>query len=299
MPQTILVTGAAGFIGSHTCDKLLEAGHRVIAVDNFRTGLRPNLLQALRYREFVFREADITMPGVLAGIAQEFSPAALIHLAALVSVQQSTQEPDENFRINVLGTHLAAEAARIGRIPRVVFASSAATYNLQSPYGAAKLASESLLLGHSAAYGFTVINQRYFNVYGTRQDPKSPYSGVISIFAQRITNGLPITVFGDGEQTRDFVSVQDVARANLLAATIPTLTSRSIDICTGVETTINRLAQLLAAASRRTLTVLQEPPRHGDIRHSKGNPEPAADALRFIPKILLDAGLMALLERGT
>ncbi len=169
--DVILVTGAAGFIGSHTVEFLLQAGHRVVGVDNFRTGRRENLRAAMGKPEFVFREADVAEPGVLAGIAGECPPSAIIHLAALVSVQESAADPELNFRLNVGATQCVAEAARRHRIPRIVFASSAAIYgdganaplrepDLRrrpvSPYGAAKLASENLLFGHAAAYGMVV-----------------------------------------------------------------------------------------------------------------------------------------------
>src|SRR5262249_34533843 len=151
-------------------------------------------------------------------------PDAIIHLAALVSVHESMTNPALNHLLNVHATHLIAEAARSAGVKRIVFASSAAVYghsaelpiresaekNPISPYGAAKLASEAILLGHAAAFSLTVRCQRYFNVFGPRQDPSSPYSGVISIFERRYREGTPVTIFGDGQQTRDFISVHDV-----------------------------------------------------------------------------------------
>ena len=192
--STVLVTGAAGFVGSHTCDLLLSNGHAVVGVDNFRTGCRSNLDLAFAQPCFKFFEADCSALRALDQIVVQTKPDALIHLAALVSVQESLQDTELNFELNLRCTHLVAEAARAHRIPRLVFASSAAVYGEAqtvplteqvetrpiSPYGAAKLASEAILLGHAAAYGFTVRCQRYFNVYGPRQDPKSPYSGAVS-----------------------------------------------------------------------------------------------------------------------
>ena len=203
----ILVTGAAGFIGSHTTDCLLGEGHAVVGVDNFRTGRKENLATALRSPAFALHVKDVAAPGVLAALVAAERPDAIIHLAALVSVQESIANPELNFSLNVQASQLVAEAARLHGVGRVVFASSAAIYGDAaerpiresaekrpvSPYGAAKLASEDLLLGHGACYGFTVRCQRYFNVFGTRQDPASPYSGVISIFARNYREGKPAT----------------------------------------------------------------------------------------------------------
>jgi len=179
-------------------------------------------------------------------------PDAIIHLAALVSVQESMTNPDLNYALNIHATHLVAEAARRHAVHRIVFASSAAIYGDTtdfpirestdkkpiSPYGSAKLASEAILLGHGAAFGLTVRCQRYFNVFGPRQDPASPYSGVISIFDRRYRDGKGVTIYGDGQQTRDFISVHDVARANVLAATAPTVSSGVANICTGRATSL-------------------------------------------------------------
>lgn len=309
---TILVTGAAGFIGSHTTDQLLAAGHRVVGVDNFRTGQRENLRSAERSPAFSLREADIAVPGALAALAAEARPGAIIHLAALVSVQESMTNPDLNYTLNVLATHLVAEAARLHRVPRVVFASSAAIYGDTtdfpirettekrpiSPYGAAKLASEALLLGHAAAFDFVARCQRYFNVFGPRQDPASPYSGVISIFGRRYREGKPVTIFGDGRQTRDFISVHDVARANVIAATRPGIASGAANICTGRATSLLDIVAIF----RQHYPVVPAPthaaPRTGDIIHSLGAPETAAAALDFRANVSVADGLAELIRTG-
>ena len=195
----ILLTGAAGFIGSHTADQLLAAGHTVTGVDNFRTGRRSNLTAASGSPRFSLHDVDVTAQKDFTALAGRVRPDAIIHLAALVSVQESMNNPALNFALNVQATHVVAEAARQHDVKRIVFASSAAIYGDVtdhpiresapkkpiSPYGAAKLASEALLLGHGAAFGLTVRCQRYFNVFGPRQDPASPYSGVLSIFDRR------------------------------------------------------------------------------------------------------------------
>lgn len=306
----ILVTGAAGFIGSHTVDFLLAGGHAVVGVDNFRTGHRSNLKAALASDSFELRETDVAAPGALAAVVKATHPEAIIHLAALVSVQESMQKPDLNFSLNLHATHLVAEAARLHGIKRVVFASSAAVYGDAadlpvretaekrpvSPYGAAKLASEAVLLGHGAAYNFTVRCQRYFNVYGPRQDPTSPYSGVISIFAQRYRDGRGVTIFGDGAQTRDFVAVSDVARANALAATRTGVASGIANICTGRATSLLDLAGHFARHLPGAPAPTHAPARTGDIVHSLGDPARAAADLGFTADLTVAEGLGALID---
>ncbi|HNC24027.1 MAG TPA: NAD-dependent epimerase/dehydratase family protein [Opitutaceae bacterium] len=305
---TILVTGAAGFIGSHTTDLLLAEGHRVVGVDNFRTGRRENLTGASRQSGFEFHELDVAVPGALAGLVARSRPEAIIHLAALVSVQESIANPELNFVLNVQATQLVAEAARLHQVRRIVFASSAALYGDTadlpvregavkrpvSPYGAAKLASEDLLLGHAATYGLTVRCQRYFNVFGPRQDPSSPYSGVISIFARRYAEGKPVMIFGDGQQTRDFIAVRDVARANLLAATRPGLASGAANICTGRSTSLLDLAAVFGRHHPGVPGPLHAPARAGDIVHSLGAPDVAAAELGFNARTTVADGLAEL-----
>lgn len=309
----ILVTGAAGFIGSHTTDFLLAEGHSVVGVDNFRTGRRENLAGARESAKFTFQEVDVAQPGALADLVANERPAAIIHLAALVSVQESVMNPELNYSLNLHATHLVAEAARIHKVGRVVFASSAAIYGDTSdlpiressekkpvsPYGAAKIASENLLLGHAASYGFTVRCQRYFNVFGLRQDPASPYSGVISIFAKRYREGEAVTIYGDGKQTRDFIAVRDVARANALAATRPGLGSGAVNICTGRATSLLELARHFAERYPGV-----PPPRHaaaraGDIIHSRGVPSVAETELGFTARVDLGEALTELCAEKT
>lgn len=305
MPH-IIVTGAAGFIGSHTVDCLLNSGHTVTGLDNFRTGQRANLAAALTRPDFTFHECDVARPGVLAALAAARPVDAIIHLAALVSVPESIAQPALNHSLNIEATFHVAEAARLHRVPRVVFASSAAVYgepvrlpvsesdekNPISPYGAAKLASEAILLGHAAAYGFVVRCHRYFNVFGPRQDPASPYSGVISIFQRQYRESRPVTVYGDGRQTRDFISVHDVARANALATTASH--SGIANICTGQGTSLLELASHFARRHPAAGSPIHAPARAGDILHSIGNPSEAQRTLGFRATVTVENGLAEL-----
>jgi UDP-glucose 4-epimerase len=227
-----------------------------------------------------------------------------------VSVQESIQDPELNFSLNVAATQHVAEAARLHGVGRIVFASSAAIYGDAtelpiresaekkpiSPYGAAKLASEALLLGHGATFGFTVRCQRYFNVFGPRQDPASPYSGVISIFERRYREGKPVTIFGDGQQTRDFISVHDVARANVIAATKPGIPSGVANICTGRATTLLQVVDVFRQHYPKAVATSHAAARGGDIVHSLGASDTAAAELGFRAEVSVETGLTELIR---
>ncbi|NNC89376.1 MAG: NAD-dependent epimerase/dehydratase family protein [Akkermansiaceae bacterium] len=293
--RTILLTGAAGFIGSHTAEALLGAGHRVIGVDDLSTGSRANLDEAVSNARFRFVHEDVLEAGFLGELVATTRPDAIVHLAGLVSVDRAERDPALNFRLNVEATQVVAEAARTSGVPRVVFASSAAVYGnsqdlplresgLPGPagnYGNAKLISELLLRQYSRSYGFTTICNRYFNVFGPRQDPTSPYSGVVSVFTDLLAKDQPVTIFGDGTQTRDFISVHDVARANLLAATAPGVESGSYNICTGNSRSLLDLLKALKEVCPSAPMPRFGDPRPGDIQHSRGAPELAAARLGF------------------
>lgn len=308
--ERILVTGGAGFIGSHTADFLIENGGEVLVADNLATGHLSNLEQHTDNPALRFEEMDVAYPAALSKAVASFQPQAIIHLAALVSVQESIHNPELNFERNVTATHRVIEAAREHSVPRIVFASSAAIFGDNpdlplsetsqthplSPYGAAKLASECLLTGAAHAYGLGVIANRYFNVYGPRQDPASPYSGVMSIFFDRFKANQAVTVFGEGEQTRDFVFVRDVARINALAATATTANFECYNVCTGRSVS---LLDLIAAFREQ----FPDAPahqfaeaRHGDIIHSLGNPDKASEHLGFRATTALDQGLKLYIE---
>jgi UDP-glucose 4-epimerase len=306
-----LVTGAAGFIGSHTIDLLLAEGYEVLGMDNFRTGRRENLAAAINNPKFKLVEADVALDGVLEDITLEFRPEAIIHLVAMVSVPESIQNPTENHRLNFVATTLATSAALRAGSSRIVFASSAAVYGAStkipltedddcrpiSPYGEAKLESERHLEQTARTSGLTTRSQRYFNVFGPRQDPSSAYSGVISRFNDAILQGRAPTIYGDGEQTRDFIHVSDVARANLLAATMPGVLSGVANICTGGSVSLNQLYASMAQAAGTIIPPLYGPARVGDIRHSRGSPKRAERELNFQPSTSLTTGLATLFER--
>jgi len=302
----ILVTGAAGFIGSHTADLLLASGHDVLGIDNFRTGREENLANAARNPRFRFLREDITADGLLIRIVADEKPDAILHLAALVSVPESIADPVLNRRLNLEATHQIAAAAASGSVRRVVFASSAAVYGTNadlplhetaqtrplSPYGEAKLESEKILADLSRSQpAISTVALRYFNVYGPRQDPRSPYSGVISILAAAFREGRPFTLHGDGGQTRDFISVADVAMANELALTRPVNGSLVLNVCTGQATALTEMIRVMGTITGRSLDPARQPAREGDIRHSLGTPEAAQRHLGFRSANSIETGL--------
>ncbi len=295
----VLVTGGAGFIGSHLVDTLIARGDRVRVLDNFTTGRRENLAAVAGAIELI--EGDVrdweTIRRAAAGCDLIF------HLAALVSVPRSIQEPALNHEINVTGTFHVLEAARQAGIRRVVYASSAAVYgdnqNLPlneseppaplAPYGAAKLINEQTAAVYNRTYGLEAIGLRYFNVIGPRQDPASPYSGVLTIFCERLLAGRPLAIHGDGRQSRDFVDVADVVQANLLAAGLPAerAAERLFNVASGVQTDLRALVRLLADHLEREPVIETGPPRDGDIRHSRADIGRARAVLGFEPRVAI------------
>ncbi len=297
-PSRVLVTGCAGFIGSHVVAKLLEAGMTVAGVDNLSSGRMENVQFARANPRFSFELIDITQTDRFAAFVAQVQPDAIIHLAALVSVPEAEKNPDLNFRINIAATHHLAEIARHTRVRRIVFASSAAVYGNPdvfplheeavprpiSRYGAAKLASEHILFAAASGGGSAATCLRFFNVFGPRQDPSSAYSGVISIFAAKAAAGEAVTIFGDGGQTRDFVAVEDVAQACCAAARDERDTSHLLNICTGREISLTAIAALLAEIRPSLPGPRFAPTRSQDIRRSCGLPERAMHELHFHPR---------------
>lgn len=294
-----LVTGGAGFIGSNLVQLLLSEGHEVTVLDNFASGYRSNLT-GLPIRELVvgdIRDASL-VDRAMAGAEVVF------HLAASVGNSRSIDHPFVDATMNVLGTLTVLEGMRRHGLRKIVFSSSAGIFGElktlpiredhpvepDSPYGASKLCAEKLCLAYSRLHGIEAICLRYFNVYGVRQRFDA-YGNVIPIFAQRLIHGEPLTVFGDGEQTRDFINVLDVARANL-AAGVNRGVSGAFNLGSGTAITINRLVELMQAVSGLQTKMIQGPPRKGDVRDSLADTAAIQRALDWKAKVEFSAGLM-------
>jgi len=300
-----LVTGGAGFIGSHIVERLLKDGHEVIVLDDFSTGHRSNLSdnEALAIVEGDISNSD-TVKENMAGIDWVF------HKAAVASVPKTVNDPVGSSAVNYQGTLHLLEAARNNNVKRFVFASSAALYGDEptlpkvetmcpvtlSPYAVDKLASEFACGMYTKLYGLETVCLRYFNVYGPRQDPSSPYSGVISIFTDKLKNKETPTIFGDGEQTRDFVFVSDVVEANMKAVTTETGTGQYYNIATGKKITLNQLLETLCEIYNIEFNVNYENVRKGDIKESYAAVEKANTILKWNPSIELSQGLKLLCD---
>jgi UDP-glucose 4-epimerase len=301
----VLLTGAAGFVGSHTAEALLAAGHEVAGIDNLRTGREENLGSFAGHPGWRFFRQDILDAGNFHRVVREVAPEVAVHFAGLVSVPESIADPKLNFELNVRAVHVVIDAARLAGVRRVILASSAAVYGESTmvpldensptrpvnPYGEAKLKGEALVLEGGGASGFEAVCLRYFNIYGPRQLQDSPYSGVVSRFLDRLRAGQPLVIFGDGRQTRDFIHVRDVARANVLAVCAREPFTGVFNICSGREVAVNELAEILRRQFRSRLDPIYEPDRPGDIKRSAGDPVRARERLGFAAGIELAAGL--------
>ncbi|MGL4208132.1 MAG: NAD-dependent epimerase/dehydratase family protein [Candidatus Adiutrix sp.] len=297
-----LVTGGAGFIGSHLVELLLSAGAQVRVLDDLSSGHLENLAHVLAEIDFV--EGSITNEQTCLSAMRNIE--YVFHLAALVSVQQSIENPKLCFELNDLGVFNIYQAAAACGVKRVVFSSSSAVYgnidvphqeeacpHPSSPYALHKLAGEHYGLFFHEHKHLEAVSLRYFNVYGPRQLPSSPYSGVISLFISALKQNTPISIYGDGEQTRDFIFVKDVAQANIKAALSPKASGQTFNIASGLSTTINRLYEILSTlksgGGAKPPNFL--PPRAGDIRHSSGPTKAALIALGFQAETSLAEGL--------
>jgi UDP-glucose 4-epimerase len=296
----ILVTGAAGFIGSHTVDLLLDQGHEVRGIDDLSRGRRANL-EAAQQRGFRMVDDDLLCTGLLDELIGGFQPDAVIHLAGLTGIAEAEKWPHRNRRLNVDATRLLAEVAARRGVRRIVFGSSAAVYGDPEPkaeLGRAKRESERILEELARNEGVTCVSARLSNVYGSRQDPEAPQAGVVTIFADRCKRRLPITIFGDGTQTRDYLSVQDAARGLMLAATRSGVPSGTLDLCSGTTHTVLEIAKLVAARFPKGPKPVFAPARPADIIHSAGDPSLALETLGFSASISLEEGIRALLDPG-
>lgn len=302
----ILVTGGAGFIGSHLAEALVGAGHRVRVADDLSSGRLENLAAVMNRIEFL--RTDISSFANAAAAC--LGCRVVFHLASLVSVAQSVSNPLESHRRTAETTLNVLEAARHRGVQRVIVASTAAVYgntpdlpkredmkpNPASPYAAAKLTAEAYAQVYAHLYGLQTLSLRFFNVYGPRQDPNSPYSGVISRFVRAYRQGASLTVFGDGRQTRDFVSVRDVVAGLVAAMQTPVADGSVINLATGQETDLLTLIDLLARIAGKRMPTEFQPARPGDVRRSVADVSRAKEILGFEAKVNLEVGLRQLWE---
>jgi UDP-glucose 4-epimerase len=295
----ILVTGGAGYIGSHTVDALVATGaHDISVIDNLSAGKRDHLNPGAR-----FHQADIRDAGEVGRIIASERPEVMIHFAAQMDVRRSVADPAADAQVNVVGFLNLMEAARQHGLRRVVFSSTGgAIYGEQdffpadeshpcrpvSPYGVAKFATESYLYFYRAQYGIDYAAMRYANVYGPRQDPHGD-AGVVAIFCGRLLENKPVTIFGDGEQTRDYVYVGDVVRANVAA--VSAAVTGPINIGTGIETSINHLYRTLAGVAKSGQAAAYAPGRPGEQKRSAISAGRAERELGWKPQVTLEEGL--------
>lgn len=300
----VLVTGGAGFIGSHLVDRLLIDGHEVRVLDDFSSGHRENLMRHDRLSVTQGSVADFaTVDEVMQGVDWVF------HEAAVASVPRTVNDPLGTHGANYLGTLHVLEAARRHAVARVVFAASAAAYgdlpglpkredmpvSPLSPYAVDKVASEYACYVYHRLYGLATVCLRYFNVFGPRQDPSSPYSGVISIFMDRLRRGETPTIYGDGGQIRDFVYVADVVEANLRAVVSEQVAGRVINIASGLPVTLLELLATIGRINGVDVRPRLDQPRAGDIRESLADISLARELLGWSPGHSLRKGLEELL----
>ena len=296
-----LVTGGAGFIGSHLVDALLAGGDTVCVLDDFSTGKPANLAQAQGRIELI--RGSVTQPET---VDQAVAGCEIVyHLAAMASVTKSVETPIASHDVCATGTlHILDAARRLG-VRRVVFAASSSAYGDQpgaerteddalislSPYAAAKLASEHYCTAFTSVYGLETVRLRFFNVFGPRQDAKSPYSGVIAIFIAAMKQGKPPTIFGDGLQARDFVYIANVVQALRLAAEAKAAVGRVYNIGSGRSTTLLELVKNLNEILGTSIHAIQQPPRPGDVRLSQASIRRAQDELGYRPSVSFRDGL--------
>lgn len=296
-----LVTGGAGFIGSNTVEELIRRGHAVRVLDDLSSGNIRNLDGVKEAIDFI--KGDITDEAVVKKACH--GADNVLHLAGSVGVPISVKDPVGTTRINVMGTLNVLAAARDAGVKRVVFAASAAAYGDQpgdamhedmqprplSPYAAAKVASEQHMRLFHDLYGLETVNLRYFNVFGPRQDPSSPYAAAIPLFASRMLQGKQPIVFGDGEQTRDFCFVANNVSANILASTVKEAAGQTFNIATGTSISVNELIRMINASLGTSILPSYEPARPGEIKHSKANIDKARKVMGYVPLVDVSTGI--------
>lgn len=300
MPK-YLVTGGAGFIGSHLVEHLVRAGQSVRVLDNFLTGKRANLeslLGKIELFEGDIRDADVCRQAC-------HGVDVVFHQAALPSVPVSVADPVTSHNCNVNGTLNVLVAARDAKVRRLVYAASSSAYGDAptspkvetmpslplSPYAVQKLAGEMYARAFAVCYGLETISLRYFNVFGPRQDPKSQYAAAIPAFVTALLRGQPPTIYGDGEQTRDFTYIENVVRANLAAAAAPKVNGEVVNVACGESISLNRTIAKINELIGGTIRPIYAPARQGDIKHSMADISAARQLIGFEPAVGFEEGL--------
>jgi nucleoside-diphosphate-sugar epimerase len=304
LPKT-LITGAAGFIGSHLAHTLVSAGHNVRGIDNFSTGLRDNLAPGMEFLELDLRDAEAVAEACR-------GMDVILHQAALPSVPRSVLDPRSSHEANINGTFNLLEGARAAGVERVVYAASSSAYGNQpgfprvetmapqpiSPYAVQKLTGELYMQSYRQVYGMETVCLRYFNIFGPRQVPDSPYSGVMARFILEMLEGRVPTIFGDGEHGRDFTYVANAVQANLLAATAPAeaCAGRVFNVACGERHTLNETYAALAELLEFPYDAIHGPPRAGDVRDSLADITQAREHLGYHPDVAFRQGLALTIE---
>ena len=301
----ILVTGGAGFIGSHIAAALVAQGDTVVVLDDMSTGHQRNL-DAIGTVEFV--RGSVTDPDAIARAIEGCD--YVYHEAALASVPRSIDDPVSSNEVNITGTLNVLVAAHHAKVKRLVYAASSSAYgdsdklpkvesmpvNPKSPYAIAKLSGEQYVSVFASVYGMQTLSIRYFNVFGPRQDPDSPYAAVIPLFIDALLDGRPPTIHGDGEQSRDFTYVDNVVEANLKALTAPKLSGEVVNVALGDRTSLNQLYGWLRDAIGTDLEPVYGPARAGDVKHSQADITRAQELLGYETKVSVADGLARTVE---
>jgi nucleoside-diphosphate-sugar epimerase len=297
----VLVTGGAGFIGSHLAERLCREGHRLRVLDNFATGRRESL--ASIHDEVELVEGDVRSYEQVHRCVRDCE--LVFHQAALPSVPRSVQDPVTSHESNATGTLNVLLAARDEGVRRVIFASSSSVYGANrelpsreetpalpiAPYAVAKLAAENYCRAFSEVYGLETVSLRYFNVFGPRQDPLSEYAAVVPRFSTAMLDGRPPVVYGDGEQSRDFTYIDNAVEANLLAATAPGVDGQVFNIACGEAISLNTLLEELRGVTGSEVDAVHEAPRRGELRHSLADISRARATLGYEPGVSFREGL--------
>jgi nucleoside-diphosphate-sugar epimerase len=301
-----LVTGGAGFIGSNTVDELVRRGHSVVVLDDLSSGKEDNLAEIRN--KITFIKGSITDIEVVRKAMHEAE--YVLHLAARTSVPRSVKDPIETNKINIDGTLNVLVAAKELKVKRVVFAASSSAYGetptlpkvetMQpmpiSPYGVTKYVGELYGQTFGRCYGLENVALRYFNIFGPRQDPDSPYSGVLAKFCTAFLEDTQPLVFGDGEQTRDFTYVENAVQANLLACEAPSVSGKVFNVGVGGRVSLNEVLRELGKITGKRLEAKHDPPRDGDIRDSQADISQAREVLGYDPQVGFEEGLARTFE---